>query len=84
MTDSDKLDLLLAKMVQMDGKVNDLDEKADKLGEEVTEIRLTLENEIRMNIQRVGEGHLDLSGSLHEALTLDSEKEMLTLRVNML
>ena len=73
MTDSEKIDLILAKL-----------EKLDKLEKDVTDIKLTLENEIRVNIQRVAEGHLDLSRNLHEALRVDSEKEMLSIRVNIL
>ena len=73
MTDSEKLDLILSRL-----------EKLDKLENDVTDIKLTLENEIRVNIQRVAEGHLDLSRNLHEALKIDSEKEMLAIRVSVL
>lgn len=73
MTDSEKLDLILSKL-----------DKLDKLENDVTDIKLTLENEIRTNIQRVAEGHLDLSRNLHEALKIDNEKEMLAIRVNIL
>lgn len=73
MTDSEKIDLILSKL-----------EKLDKLENDVTDIKLTLENEIRVNIQRVAEGHLDLSRNLHEALKIDNEKEMLAIRVSVL
>lgn len=73
MTDSEKLDLILSRL-----------EKLDKLKNDVTDIKLTLENEIRVNIQRVAEGHLDLSRNLHEALKIDNEKEMLAIRVSVL
>lgn len=73
MTDSEKLDLILSRL-----------EKFDKLENDVTDIKLTLENEIRVNIQRVAEGHLDLSRNLHEALKIDNEKEMLAIRVSVL
>ncbi len=43
---------------------NDLNDVKQK----VTNIDLTLENEIRVNIRRVAEGHLDLSRNLHEAM----------------
>ena len=37
-----------------------------------------------IHIKRVAEGHLDLSRNLHEALKIDSEKEMMAVRVNIL
>jgi hypothetical protein len=43
-----------------------------------------LENEIRVNIQRVAEGHLDLSRNLHEAMKPSNEVEMLAIKVRML
>ena len=73
MTDSEKLDLILSRL-----------EKLDKVENDITDIKLTLENEIRVNIQRVAEGHLDLSRNLHEALKIDNEKEMLAIRVSVL
>ena len=73
MTDSEKLDLILSRL-----------EKLDKLENDITDIKLTLENEIRTNIKRVAGGHLDLSRNLHEALKIDSEKEMLAIRVSII
>lgn len=70
MTDSEKLDLLLSNMQKM---------QAD-----ITDIKLTLENEIRVNIQRVAEGHLDLSRNLHDAMKPSNEVEMLSIKVRML
>lgn len=73
MTDSEKLDLILSRL-----------EKLDKLENDVTDIKLTLENEIRVNIQRVAEGHLDLSRNLHDAMRPSNEVEMLAIKVRML
>ena len=42
------------------------------------------ENEIRVNIQRVAEGHLDLSRNLHEAMKPSNEVEMLSIKVRSL
>ena len=36
-------------------------EKLDSMDTEIKSIKLTLENEVRTNIMRVAEGHLDLS-----------------------
>lgn len=73
MTDSEKLDLILSRL-----------EKLNKLDNDITDIKLTLENEIRVNIQRVAEGHLDLSRNLHEAMKPNNELEMLAIKVRML
>lgn len=73
MTDSEKLDLILSRL-----------EKLDKVENDITDIKLTLENEIRVNIQRVAEGHLDLSRNLHEAMRPSNEVEMLAIKVRML
>ena len=52
--------------------------------QEITKINLTLDNEIRINIQRVAEGHLDLSRNLHDAIKPNNEIEMLAIRVRIL
>lgn len=77
MTDSEKLDLILSE-------IKDLKQRTVNVENKVTNMELTFENEIRVNIQRVAEGHLDLSRNLHEALKTDSEKEMLAIRVSVL
>ncbi|MCM1144838.1 MAG: hypothetical protein NC318_13790 [Blautia sp.] len=91
MTDSEKLDLLLSEMQHMKSDMqlmkSDMQElkgKVSVIENKVTDTNLTLENEIRVNIQRVAEGHLDLSRNLHEALKIDNEKEMLAIRVSVL
>ena len=56
----------------------------DELKREVRSIQLTLENETNRNIRIIAEGHLDLNRKLDQALKVDSEKEMLLLRVNTL
>lgn len=73
MMENEKLDLILSKL-----------EKLDAIEMDVKDIKLTLENEIRVNIQRVTEGHLDLSRNLKEAVKSNNEFEMLTIKVNML
>ena len=61
----------------MKNDINDLKQK-------VTKIDLTIENELRTNIMRVAEGHLDLSRNLHEAMKPNNEIEMLGIKVRML
>lgn len=91
MTDSEKLDLLLDKVITIEDKVAAIEDKVavieDKVAaieNDVKDIRLTLENEIRVNIQRVAEGHLDLSRNLHDAMKPSNEVEMLAIKVRMI
>lgn len=84
MTDSEKLDLILSKLETLEQRTTNIESKVSNIEDKVNDINLTLENEIRVNIQRVAEGHLDLSRNLHEALRIDNEKEMLLIRVNTL
>lgn len=91
MTDSEKLDLILSKVNGLDEKVSSIETDVQELKQRTTSIetnvadmKLTLENEIRVNIQRVAEGHFDLSRNLHDALKIDNEKEMLAIRVSVL
>ena len=72
------------KLTEVDKKLTEADKKLDKLENDVTDIKLTLENEIRTSIVRVAEGHLDLSRKLSEATRIDDEKEMIAIRVSML
>ena len=94
----DKLDLILDKINTMDEKIDKLDERIDKLegridkldermnsiDTDVKSIKLTLENEVRVNIMRVAEGHLDLSRNLKGVLKSNNEFEILSVKVNML
>lgn len=61
-----------------------LETKVDTVESDVKSVQLTLENEIRVNIQRVAEGHLDLSRNLHDAMRPSNEVEMLAIKVRKL
>lgn len=84
MTDSEKLDLLLEKVNAMEARMDTMETELKTVREDVKGIKLVLENEIRVNIQRVAEGHLDLSRNLHEAMKPSNEVEMLAIKVRML
>lgn len=87
MTDTEKLDVILQKVIDLDKKVTNLDQKVTDLDQkvegldqriirlenDVTDVKVTIENEIRVNIQRVAEGHLDLSRKLNECIKISSD-----------
>ena len=75
-----RLDNLERTVADMIPKVN----KIDAIESGITEIKLTLENEIRTNIVRVAEGHLDLYRKFDDAAKIDNEKEIIAIRVNIL
>lgn len=60
--------------------------KADMqtMNQNIASIELTLENETNRNIKIIAEGHTILYRRLDEALKVESEKEMLLIRVNRL
>lgn len=65
MTENEKLDLILQKISGLDEKVEGIDKRVSSLETDMKEVRqqvaktnLVLENEIRVNIQRVAEGIL--------------------------
>lgn len=68
-----KVNSLDEKVNVLDGKVNSLDTELREVRYEITKIDLAIENEIRVNIQRVAEGHLDLSRKLNECIRLSSD-----------
>lgn len=87
----EKINVLDERVGSLDERVNSLDERMSNVESDLQEVKrqtirtnLLLENEIRVNICRVAEGHLDLSRNLHEALKIDNEKEMLSIRVGVL
>ena len=112
MTDSEKLDLLLKGMQEINTRLSSIEDRLSALEERVAviedrltvvedrltvvenrltaveqdirQIKLVAENELRVNIKRIAEGHLDLSRNLHEAIKPCAEMEMLTVRVGIL
>lgn len=84
MTDNEKLDLLIDKMVVMESGIKDLSEKVVSLDYNMRDMRLTLENETNRNIQLIAEGHRVLNRKLDEALKVEQEKEYALIRLNIL
>ena len=69
---------------EMQDMKEEMQDRTQTIEQKVTGIHLILENEIRVNIQRVAEGHLDLSRNLHDAMKPSNEVEMLAIKVRML
>ena len=98
MTDRELLEAMYSDMHEVKQHVSNIEERVSSIEERVsnieehvsnleksnTAIKLILENEIRVNIQRVAEGHLDLSRNLHDAMKPSNEIEMLAIKVRTL
>ena len=65
-------------------QISEMKTDIQKMKNEIREISLTLENETNRNIKIIAEGHLDLSRKLDKALTVENEKEMALIRINMM
>ncbi|MBS6953447.1 MAG: hypothetical protein KH230_09440 [Enterocloster asparagiformis] len=59
-------------------------EELKPIKQDIVSVKLTLENETNRNIKVIAEGHSILNRRLDEALKVDSEKELLLIRVNVL
>ena len=71
-------------MKEVKGDIQTLQKGLEDVKDKTQSIQLTLENETNRNISIVAEGHLDLNRKLDEALTVENEKEILLIRVNIL
>ena len=72
------------RLDRMDERFDKMDDRFGQIEEEVHTTKLVMENEIRTNIMRVAEGHLDLSRNLQEAIKRSKEVEYLSIRVGIL
>ena len=68
-----KVETLDRKVEILDRRVETLDKRVIRVENDVRVIKLTIENEIRVNIQRVAEGHLDLFRNLNECIKLSND-----------
>lgn len=91
MTETEKLDLILKDLTQIKSDVSDLksdvcDLKSDMntVKTKIIKMDMIIDKELRVNIQRVAEGHPDLSGNLHDAMKPGSELELLSIKVRRL
>ncbi len=79
-----RLDKVDSRLDKVDSRLDKVDSRLDKVDSKVTEVQMTLENETNKEIRIIAEGHLDLSRKLDDALKVESEKELLLLRVTRL
>ena len=68
-------------MVEVKEDIEDLKTDVEELKVDAKIVKLELENEVRVNIQRVAEAHLDLSRKLEETKKPSEELEVLGIRV---
>lgn len=73
------------RLEQTEKQINDRFDRSDQnillLDRRLRSVELTIENEVNKKISFVAEGHLDLSRKLDEAMRIEQEKEMLSLRL---
>lgn len=69
------------EIVELQLGMQNMQNDIEEMNQKITGINLIIENEIRVSIQRVAEGHLDLSRNLHEAMKPNAEVEMLSVKV---
>ncbi len=79
-----RLSIVEDKISKIESKLDSLDNRLNTVENDVKDIKITLENEIRVNIQRIAEGHLDLARNLQKAQKPSAEVENLIIQVNML
>lgn len=68
----------------MNKQIEEMKTDVQNVKNEIREISLTLETETNRNIKIIAEGHIDLSRKLDKALTVENEKEMALIRINMM
>lgn len=84
MSEHDLLQAIYNDVKELKNDVTELKGDVTELKKRMSSVELTLENETNRNIRLVAEGHLDLSRKLDDALRVETEKEMLLIRVNVM
>ena len=79
-----RLDGMEKRLDGMDKRLDGMDKRLDKLEHATRDIQLTIENEIRPNIQVIAEGHADINRKLDEALKVENEKEIMKIHLTYL
>jgi archaellum component FlaC len=79
-----RLEKMDSHFEEIESRLDKMEVRLEKVENDVHDTKLILENEIRINIQRLAEGHFDLSRILHDAMQPSNEVEKLAIKVNML
>ena len=79
-----KLTALESGMEEVKTTLEKHDTKFETMERDIKDIKIVLENEIRVNIQRIAEGHLDISRNIQKLIKPNSEVEMMAIKVGML
>ena len=80
----DRLTVVEDRLTVVEDRLTVVENRLTAVEQDIRQIKLVAENELRVNIKRIAEGHLDLSRNLHEAIKPCTEMEMLTVRVGIL
>ncbi|MCI6630601.1 MAG: hypothetical protein MSH20_07350 [Lachnospiraceae bacterium] len=80
----DRLTVVENRLSAVEDRLTVVENRLTAVEQDIRQIKLVAENELRVNIKRIAEGHLDLSRNLHEAIKPCAEMEMLTVRVGIL
>lgn len=78
------IETMQKRLDSVEDNIEIMQKKIDNMECDVKNIKISVEDEIRQNIKRVAEGHLDLSRNLHRAVKSNNEVEMLAVKVTVL
>lgn len=79
-----RLDSLEQRFDSLEQRVSNLESGQIAMEQRLTNIELTLENEVSRNICTIAEAHLDLSRKFDRALKVKEDDELVRIRLNVL
>ena len=79
-----RLDSLEQRFDSLEQRVSNLESGQLSMANRLTNIELTLENEVSRNICTIAEAHLDLSRKFDRALKVKEDDELVRIRLNVL
>ena len=79
-----RLDKVEQRLDSLEQRVSNLESGQIALDRRITNIELTLENEVSRNICTIAEAHLDLSRKFDQALKVKEDDELVRVRLNVL